>query len=159
MGSSPTTYPGIKQERKMSEGLTLQIHNLNLLILVIFFILGIRKVRDWLFIFLIPGFPEDGVIRIPIFFIWYVPLFTREEWRSLEWQKLAKLILKFWELYVPSIYFLLERSLKAAIQFHIMVTGQGIWVELYKLDFGWGVLKIGYFADFWKNGITLMLSV
>lgn len=125
---------------------------------ILFFIyLSFRKRENWLVFFLMPGFPEDGVIRIPVFLFWYVPLFSKEEWQQLTWEATVKWLLAYWEVYVPYVYLMLGRTLKASIQY-VCILNDGR-LTVFEDKIGFATVKIYFFVDVFYYGVTLSVTI
>lgn len=125
---------------------------------ILFFIYySFRKRENWLVFFLMPGFPEDGVIRIPVFLFWYVPLFSKEEWQQLSWEATAKWLLAYWEVYTPYVYFMLGRTIKASIQY-VCILNDGT-LTVFEDKIGFATVKIHFFVDVFYYGVTLTVTI
>jgi hypothetical protein len=128
---------------------------LNVSGLVLVFVYMIFKklsYKNWAFFFLIPGFPEDGKVRIPVFFFWYVPLFTKEEWNSITSEKILEICRQYWITYHPH---LLDLILRTGQYLCLLNDGKfvvwkgsymGINIEIY---FSVEILKYGLTIEIW----------
>lgn len=141
----------------MSNSIYITLNWTEILTVLFFIYLSLRKMENWLIIFLMPGFPEDGVIRIPVFLFWYVPLFSKEEWQQLSWEVMAKLLLAYWETYTPYVYLMLGRTIKASIQY-VCVLNDGT-LTIFEDKIGCATIKAYFFIDYFYYGIRLTITV
>jgi hypothetical protein len=126
--------------------ITIGWHNLIVILILVLYIVYWIPIpnRIKMFFFLLPGFPENGRIRIPVFILWYAPLFTEEEYQmvkkwckqNVNYEVLFYLLRRYTEFcWYCKDYTLLASSYVAAFNFGnpmVLKFNLGIWTVIIK---------------------------
>ena len=105
---------------------------------------------------MLPGFPENGRIRIPVFLFWYAPLFTEEEYQMVKaWCKQNvnyKVLLYLFRRYMEFCWSCKEYTLLASSYAAVLNFGNPI---LVKFNLGIWTVTIKYYVAITYLGLVI----